>query len=280
MRYQLIRALFEVVRDFSQKFQPVKIVLAIREDLLHSVFANVKKDGLQEQKYKSFYLKLNWSQKELIQVLDRRLQKLVQKRGFEKNFPVRKLYPETIGNEPFATYFVKRTLHAPRDIVDFFNICLEHSDGKEKIGAQIIKTAEGQYSKSRFTALCEEWMGVYPTLRYTATFLKKFPKQFTIEKIEKDNLYEFAVAVSDSQHEDQLSESLKGYFENKITIDTVRFQVVNILYKVGLLGVKLETFQSTSWSFIDSAVIGISDLKTDTKIEICPAFYRVFGITD
>jgi len=278
VRYQLIRALFDVVRDFQQKFRSVKIVLAIREDLLHSVFSNVKKDGLQEQKYSSYYLKLKWSQKELIQVLDKRLQKLVQTRGFDRNFPVRKLYPDAIGNEPFSTYFVKRTLHAPRDVVDFFNACLEHAEGKEKIGAQIVKTAEGKYSKARLTALCEEWRSIYPNLRFAADLLKNFPKLFLISDIQKHHLDDFACAVVGNEHEDEFSKIMRPFFETGEGIETVNGSLVNILYKVGLVGIKTDTFLATSWSFVDSAIIGISDLKPNSKVEICPAFYRVLGV--
>lgn len=49
IRYQLIRALLDTVREFTQKFKPVKIVIAIREDLLQSVFKSARKEGLQEK---------------------------------------------------------------------------------------------------------------------------------------------------------------------------------------------------------------------------------------
>jgi hypothetical protein len=278
VRYQLIRALFDVVREFSHKFKPVKIVLAMREDLLHSVFSQVKKDGLQEQKYNPFYLKLKWTQKELMQILDKRLQKLAIKKGFSANFPVRKLYAEAVDSEAFSIYFAKRTLYAPRDVVDFFNLCIEYADGKEKIGPQIIKTAEGQYSKARIIALYEEWRAIYPNLKIAVETLKNFPKSFRLKELQKAHCDEMAFRVLESQTPDDFVKILNPYFENQQDLEFTVKKIIHIFYKVGLVGVKLDTFQSTSWSFVDSAVIGISDLNSETKIEICPAFFRVLGI--
>jgi len=56
LRYHLTKALLDTVKDFNNKIQNVKIIVAIREDLLDRVFRYTRSSGYQEEKYKSMYL--------------------------------------------------------------------------------------------------------------------------------------------------------------------------------------------------------------------------------
>jgi hypothetical protein len=278
VRYQLIRALMDTMREFSNKFKSVKICLALREDLLHSVFKNVRKEGLQEQKYKSFYLRLKWTQKDLMQILDRRLQRLAIDKGFDPNFPVRKLYPDAIGAEAFAIYFTKRTLFAPRDVVEFFNTCIEHADGKEKIGINIVRVAEGHYSKARLDALYEEWASVYPNLKICTQLLKSKARSFLVADLDRCVMEDIILSIDKDAAADELSIAIEQHFNGKLSEEDLKCAIALIFYKTGLIGLKMEAYEGTSWSFTSSAYIGFTDIKSSTRVEICPAFYRSLGI--
>jgi hypothetical protein len=76
LRYLLIRALIETVRDFS-KVKHAKIVIALRYDLLDKVIRVTGDAGFQEEKYESLYLPIEWSRDRLLELLDRRIDTLV-----------------------------------------------------------------------------------------------------------------------------------------------------------------------------------------------------------
>ncbi len=59
VRYKLIRALIETIRTF-QRVRAVKIVVAMREDLLRRVFDQTRDAGFQEEKYESLFLRIRW----------------------------------------------------------------------------------------------------------------------------------------------------------------------------------------------------------------------------
>lgn len=76
-RYLLIRSLIETIRDFRQVAN-VKIVAALRTDLIERVFRFTRDAGFQEEKYRSLYLPLRWTKEQLLLVLDKRVNYLVR----------------------------------------------------------------------------------------------------------------------------------------------------------------------------------------------------------
>ena len=60
LRYQLIRALIDTVKSF-RNIQPVKILIALRKDLLDRVLARTSYQGFQPEKYKDLYLPVKWT---------------------------------------------------------------------------------------------------------------------------------------------------------------------------------------------------------------------------
>lgn len=77
LRYRLIRALIETVRDF-RKVKRAKIIVALRVDLLDRVFRLTRDAGFQEEKYESLYLRIDWAPERLTEMLDRRIGALVK----------------------------------------------------------------------------------------------------------------------------------------------------------------------------------------------------------
>lgn len=83
LRYKLIRALIETVRAF-QRVRAVKAVIAIREDLLQTVFDATRDAGFQEEKFSGLMLRLRWSKAQLRQLLDLRVEKLIREQYTQK----------------------------------------------------------------------------------------------------------------------------------------------------------------------------------------------------
>ena len=71
-RYRFIRALIEEIKSFRNLPQ-VKILVALRQDLLEIVFDRTRDAGFQEEKYEAYLLPLQWTENELEQLIERRV---------------------------------------------------------------------------------------------------------------------------------------------------------------------------------------------------------------
>lgn len=71
-RYRFIRALIEEIKSFRNLPQ-VKILVALRQDLLEIVFDRTRDAGFQEEKYEAYLLPLKWTENELEQLIEKRI---------------------------------------------------------------------------------------------------------------------------------------------------------------------------------------------------------------
>lgn len=174
-RYLLIRSLIETIRDFLQ-VRHVKIVAALRTDLIERVFRFTRDPGFQEEKYRSLYLSLRWTESQLLEVLDKRVNHLVQQTYTKQSVGYKDLLPTKMdGSTSTGTYLINRTLMRPRDLIEFFNSIIEPAAGKPTITKEMIRDGEGVYSKNRLRSLQDEWISDYPSLVDCAVLLKQRP---------------------------------------------------------------------------------------------------------
>ena len=77
LRYRLIMALIDSAKEIS-RVENIKVLISIRRDLIERVFRLVSQTGtgFQEEKYQSLYLPLRWSRSKIIDILDKRIDKL------------------------------------------------------------------------------------------------------------------------------------------------------------------------------------------------------------
>jgi len=148
LRYRLIRALIETVRDF-RKIKHAKIIVAIRQDLLDRVFRLIRGAGFQEEKYESMYVRIRWTDKQLMEIMNTRLNHLIKNRYTKQPVKIDKLLPRSIDKQKPSEYIISRTLKQPRDVIHFVNKCIEQVINKKSIAGEAIKKAEGEYSRDR-----------------------------------------------------------------------------------------------------------------------------------
>ena len=127
LRYQLIMALLDSVKEIS-RVSNVKILIAIRRDLIDRVFKFVRGSGFQEEKYHSRYLPLHWSPTRIMEILDKRVNAMVARR-YEKNRAVKHsdLLPHRINKTSIMSFITSRA-QRPRDVISFFNKCIEEAE--------------------------------------------------------------------------------------------------------------------------------------------------------
>lgn len=280
LRYQLIRALFEAVRYVNSKVSNVKVIFAIREDLLQRVFRFTRDSGDQEEKYTSLYIKMLWSRRELKQIIDTRVNSLLKDQYTNASITSVDILPAKMFKENSLDYILNRTLNTPRDVIMFFNICLKHAAGKTKLSQQIIRDAEGEYSELRLKALADEWSADFPDIApLSLIFLKQLPNSFRLDELEESRLvsraYEF-LFTPERNEQTYTYKQVEQYADKPLDL---RRELIKMFFRAGIVGLKLESHLEIYWSFKGERVVE-ANLRDDTSCYIHPAFWRVLGIRE
>lgn len=281
LRYRLIRALIETVKDFH-RIRNAKIVVALRLDLLERVFHLTRDPGFQEEKYNSLYLPINWTKHSLVKMLDARIGHLVKRQYTKESVTHRDLLPPKIHNSSAIEFILSRTIMRPRDVIMFFNYCIENAVDRQKITVNMILEAEGRYSNDRLISLTDEWMSDYPELRFFVNILKGRKASFSATEISQDDIGElclrFSINCSDSMPMDSLSRSADSVANDAFDIDEFRILLLQIFYRTGLIGLKLETFETVRWAMVDTGNVMAREISDDCKISVHPMYWRALGI--
>jgi len=279
LRYRLIRALLEAVRDLK-KITAAKIVVALRRDLLERVFRETRDAGFQEEKYRSLVLRLYWRKAQLLDVIDRRIDRLVRRRYTKQRVRWEDVLPSKVGKIETAEYLVRRTLYRPRDIIEFVNCCIDISVERPKITVGNLRAAEANYSNLRFRSLGDEWAADYPNLLTFAGVLKRRQPSFGAREISQENLDDVLLASPKELSEmaqDDLAVWARSVYNSSLEFDEFRRRLIKVMYTVGLVGLRSCRGSGLSWSFLEKDVLREAEIENDARVEICPMFYRVLG---
>ncbi len=280
LRYKLIRALIETIRSF-QKIRYVKVIVAIRFDLLNRVIDATRDAGFQEEKYASLYLKLRWSRDQIEDLLDRRIHKLVREQYTTRQVKLKELFPREIGKTTFLDFMLERTFYRPRDAILFVNSCLEHAENRNMVTSQMVSEAESEYSSKRLSALQEEWGATYPNLTRYSKLLQQMPSRFKLsaitEKAVQDIFYEDF--CNDLDTDDKVFKAASEHILNaKGTLHGFLLTVFDVFYTVGLVGIKPDATSGTFWSFHNNEGPATGAIKPNSMVHIHPTFWRTLGV--
>jgi hypothetical protein len=287
IRYRLIKALIDTVREFG-KVRNVKIIIGMRIDLIDRVFRESRDPGFQEEKYRSLYLPVSFNRAQLIDLVDRRIAQLIkdQYTGYK---PTHKdILPSTLvgkkeTGEP-VDYLLNRTWGRPRDVIEFFNICIEHAEGKARFTKEIVVLAEGEYSRLRFRSLADEWKSEFPELAAFVTgLLSKGASSFALDSLPDQAVEEFCLKfATEKKHTDKqgiLTELAESVVHTQISADEFRQRIAAIFYRIGAVGLKISATSGYQWADNGSYGVSPSEIATDCGVAVHPALWRVLGIS-
>lgn len=278
LRYRLIKALIETIRYFNGKSSQIKIVCAIREDLLDRVFRLTRTQGHQQEKFRSLYLQLFWKEKDLVDLIEVRINQLIShKYTKNRSVGISDILPKMIEQSNTITYIIRRTLRTPRDVIMFFNECIKQADDRAKMNKTHILAAEGVYSELRLKALADEWSADYPTLADAMEMLKRFSKTFRLRDLDKRQVENRFVDYLLRTHKHSENDYIYNVLYEKMDFDDVMPELLRVFYQVGILGIKTEKYLRTYWSFQGDKISSF-DVSDDNQVQIHPAFFRVLGI--
>lgn len=276
LRYRLIKALIETIRDLN-RFNNIKPLVVLRVDLLGQVFDLTKDTGFQEEKYSSLYLQVRWTKNQLVELVDKRISHLFQAR-YAKNKEVTHadILPRTVNGEPTIDYIITRTLMRPRDVIDFFNACIGEAVDNPIMTEDMILEAERIYSRQRLDSLDYEWYAEFPHLKKWLTFLRGTHPQILVGDIELTKINDFCVNYALNHESIALLDKFYGLSvavgNGKLDSETFRNNLVYMFYTVGLVGIQIEGYSAPTWSYEHQKTIKLEDIQADTLITIHPCF--------
>jgi hypothetical protein len=281
-RYLLIRSLIETIRDFLQ-VQNIKIIAAIRTDLIERVFRNTRDAGFQEEKYRSLYLPLRWTNQQLCSLLDKRVNFLVRETYTKKPVGYTDVLPNRIEKTgDAARYLIVRTLMRPRDLIEFFNNVIEHAAGKPTLTREMVFQGEGLYSKNRLRSLQDEWISDFPTLVDSTSILKQRPNTFRLSTIPRDQVEDLclmnSIADPGRNRTDVISVGSWAVVDGATPWTKFLCSLMHVFYTTGVVGLKTESFEAFQWAHEGPTTIVADTIGLETSAMIHPMFYRVLGI--
>lgn len=281
IRFKLIRSLIDVVNRFK-RLSNVKIIMALRHDLLYKVLYSGSTAGFQEEKFKSLYLTLKWDKKDLQEIVRTRINKLIVRHYTKGDVLFDDVFPPRVDGKDTFDYMLERTFYRPRDIIVFVNDCLDLCAGKPKISAAIIKDAEHRYSAERLQSLAHEWALLLPDLSHTSRLLFGMSEHFEVSTITPEILHarfeNIAVSLSTESADPITKQLFALYSENASNFESIRSFVLREFYAVGLVGIKSGPSEPIAWARNNNyARMAPGQVRPSSSIYIHPMFQRVLG---
>jgi hypothetical protein len=279
IRYRLIRALIETVRDFRH-IRHAKIIVALRFDLLDRVVRLTRDVGFQEEKLESLLLPLDWTDRQLADVLDSRIDYMVRPRYTKSGVTHKNLLPPSVDGQPTLQYILDRTLMRPRDVILFFNQCISQAVDRPIITVDMLRQAEGEYSRNRLRSLADEWFADYPNMLAFADLLKGRPSAFRLCEITANDCADFCIAVVSDGFEagDELSGLATSVTEAMAAPEDFRRLFTQVFYRIGILGLKLAAHEGTVWSTNGRRSVSYAEIHGDVRVHVHPMVWRTLGI--
>ena len=280
--YDLIDALLDAVGGFAE-IPNVKVVVAMRQNIVDALHANRGKQRQQREKHKNLFTDVRWTRPQLVKMLDSRLALLVR-REFGGTITLDSLLPEPRRwmTQSTADYLLDRTFLRPRDLIHFVNEILEETASREMrhVTWAVIEAAERRYSTTRLDALRDEWIDNYSGMEEVLQVLHGLPYKFTDGDILPERLVPIIAqgeAESRKENPDLTSIPLTccHVLENGEYGDV--WEVLrSVLYLVGAIGVKPSPQDPVTYSYQDSSAL--KRAAPGAPIHVHPALYQALLI--
>lgn len=281
VRYPLIKALIETIKKY-RKIRPVRIIAAIRTDLLDEVFERTRSAGFQEEKFESNVMLTEWDRPGLKLLVEKRINYLFKHKYSSHNISFEDVFKSRLKGEDSFSFMISRTLLRPRDIIAFVNECLTQSVSKTSVSASLMRKAETIYSKKRFGALRDEWISQHPLLNQYTSFLDGGPRKFPFGIISEDTKEDLLLKLA--THKDA-SNDVIGRLALKFDAVTpgilVEFMtnLIAYLHTIGVIFLKTQSNSEYVSAVTGKSIISPADIDADTMIFVHPMLWQNFNIS-
>ena len=280
-RYRFIRALIEEIKTF-RKIKNIKILIALRKDLLNIVINETRDSGFQEDKNESSFLELVWQKDDLQQLIEKRVSEVYKRQYTKEDIHFDDIFPKPRkgGGSTAIDYILERTLLRPRDVLQFANECFSAALNSPRIGWKTISKAESSYSEKRLNSLIEEWKGLYPALSETIEVLRGKP--MTISRTSISESMNSVVERLMDYPDDPCGKTVIEYCNSKgnVSDSDLVATIISCLYKIGAIGVKISTKEPFKWSNYNHSSLSKAEVLRINQIKIHKMLHKTLGIKD
>lgn len=279
-RCRFIRALIEEIKIFRH-IRNIKILVAMRQDLLELVFDRTRDPGFQQEKYESYLMHIPWSASSLRSLVDKRVKEVFKRQYTKEDVTFEDVFPENKkgGGSAAFDYILERTLYRPRDIMQFVNECFSIASGRNRVNWRNLKSAEANYSQKRLKSLFEEWGEIYPGLRHSIELLRDLPETFIRSQLTGLRINS---VMQDLEYEagDPCADAIRRYIsgEKAFTEADVVAEFVACFYKIGAVGVKISVNDPFIWAAHDRASLSRGEIKRINQMRIHKMLHRALGV--
>ena len=280
-RCRFIRALIEETKYF-RNIPQIKIITALRQDLLDLVFDNTRGPGFQEEKYEAYMCPIVWSKEDLSTVLNKRINEVFRRQYTNDNIHFENIFPSPKKHtgEESINYLLDRTFLRPRDAIQFANECFVVAAGRERVSWSTMQTAEGAYSQKRLKSLIEEWGDIYSALSTSIEILRGIATPFTRSSIGNDQIDSISEELCGNKDFDPCVKAIKNLYVNpsKVSHADVLSALLMCLYHVGAIGIKISSTASFFWSHLNRPRVTKSEVKRANQMRVHKMFIHALEI--
>ena len=279
-RYKFIRALIEEIKVF-RKIKNIKIIVALRLDLLRSVFNLTRGSGFQEEKYESYILDIKWTSEQLTELVQKRVSEVYRRQYTRDNVKIQDIFPKPKGGPGGLTpleYIIERTLLRPRDVLQYVNECFSIALDRERISWGTIQKAESAYSLKRLRSLNEEWGDIYPSFEETVELLRNLPDKFSRTDVQKNNIDSVISELAIQGTQDPCAVSANKMLNGESREADVINEILLCVYNLGVVGFKVSSLTPYKWSFRDSTPATKNEIKRASGMKIHKMLHSALDI--
>ncbi|MDT9601085.1 P-loop ATPase, Sll1717 family [Sphingosinicella rhizophila] len=282
VRFRMIKGLMESLKTF-RKIRNLKILVALREDVLERVVQETADISFQREKFEDLMVRLRWTRAELRQLVDKRLNSLFKRQYTVALIGFSDIFPPKIGAKDTFEWMTERTLMRPRDVIALVNECIDIANGQPSVSVTAVRKAEVDFARKRRDALLQEWRSAYPLLgRVLDLFTSR--RKSGVDLIElMDKVDDFCTQTWSSPRidHDPVWDLCQAYAEGgkKMTFDVLA-ELAAILYRAGGIGIKISAQDRFAYAHIDQPLISPQLLSPDSKVRLHPMLHAAYNLQD
>jgi hypothetical protein len=160
---QFVAGLFQAAIQINRLTPHLKIFVSLRREL----YDNIPEIYDDAQKVRDLVREVTWTEENLRELIGRRIRRVYQlSPSADAAECWNHIFAENLSYRKTGSfkYVVDRTLFRPREIIQFCNQCIEHSEGSI-VDYGVIAKAEDAYSLDRLNDISAEFRFEYPGLR-------------------------------------------------------------------------------------------------------------------
>jgi len=281
LRYKLIRALIDVQKSL-RKLADLKVVVALRADIFERVMQETTEPGQQRDKFTDLIINLKWSEKELKELIDKRITHAYRRKYTSNPVYFSDLFSHNVGQVTAWKYIFSRCQNRPRDIISFVNYCLERAEGNSQVSASSIRSAEKEYSRVRIESLKQEWLSALPSLTLILDIFRSKPARLQVKDLlnsEEIDLLMLRLLDIENCQFDPIICYVHSHWNTWSPSDTQHLikLIVSEIYRVGFVALKFTKDDTIQYSFKDAPTIYPDEINDESWITVHKAFHSALN---